>query len=115
MWRRSLAETFKTINEILCRIGQSKYDEMLNLGPYKAQIDKNLCSSGKDDPSSAGEGSQDQSSGSTKPDYEMWTIVSSRANDESPQIVKAWIHQQGSDYEPDMLIIRQGCNHRGSQ
>jgi len=97
-------QTFDTINEILCKIGQSKYDEMLNLGPYKAQIDKNLCSSGKDDPSGAGGGSQDQSSGSTKPDYEMWTVVSSRADDDSPQTVKVWIHQPKKEYDPAMLI-----------
>ena len=45
------SETFKIVNEILCMIGQTKYSEMVNKGDYKVQIDKNLCSSDKDDPS----------------------------------------------------------------
>ena len=101
------AETFKTINQILCMIGQTKYDAMLNQGNYKAQIDKNLCSSSKDDPSSAGQGSQNQSSGSTAPKYEMWTVNSSRADDNSPQILKAWIHEPKDDRseEPGKAIF----------
>jgi hypothetical protein len=86
---------------------QAKYDAMLNKGPYKPQIDINLCKSGKDSASDAGQNSQNQSSGSNMPDYEMWTVDSSRADDNSPQIVKAWIHQQGNEYEPDMLISAQ--------
>jgi hypothetical protein len=100
----SSAETFNTINEILCMMSQAKYDEMLNKGPYKAQIDVTLCESGKDSASGAGQDSQNQSSGAGMPDYEMWTVVSSRADDSSPQIVKAWIHQKGDEFEPDMLI-----------
>ena len=88
------AEAFRTINEILCMIGQTRYDAMLNKGNYKVQVDKNLCSSSKDDPSSAGQDSQNQSSGSTMPKYEMWKVNSSRVDDYSPQILKAWIHEQ---------------------
>jgi hypothetical protein len=98
------AEAFKTINEILCKIDQAKYAEMLNQGDYKAQIDNNLCSSGKDSASDAGQQSQNQSSGANMPDYELWTLNSSRDNDSSPHIVKAWIHKKGGDYEPDTLI-----------
>ena len=99
------AESFKTINEILCKIDQAKYDEMLNKGPYKAQIDKNLCSSGKDSASDAGQQSQNQSSGANMPDYELWTLKSYRENDSSPHYVEAWIHQKGGQYEPDSLIF----------
>jgi hypothetical protein len=100
----SSAQTFNTINEILCAMAQTKYDLMLNKGPYKAQIDMNLCKTGKDDASSAGESSQNTSSGSGMPDYEMWTVDSARPDDSSPQTVRAWIHQKGTDYEPEMLI-----------
>ena len=100
----SSAQTFNTINEILCAMAQSKYDLMVNEGAYKAQIDKSLCKSGKDDASSAGESSQNSSSGTGMPDYEMWTLESFRQDDSSPQTVKAWIHQKGTDYEPEMLI-----------
>src|SRR4030042_4050036 len=100
------AETFSTINEILCMIGQTQYEAMLNKGNYKAQIDKNLCSSNKDDPSAAGQGSQNQSSGSTAPNYMMWTVNSSRVDNNSPPYLKAWIHErkEGHGEEPGKLI-----------
>ncbi len=101
------AEAFRTVNEILCMVGQTQYDAMVNKGNYKAQIDTNLCSSNNDDPSSAGEGSQDQSSGSTMPKYEMWTVNSSRVDNNSPQILKAWIHESQEPYgdEPGRAIF----------
>ncbi len=110
------AETFKTVNEILCMIGQTKYDVMVNKGSYKAQIDKNLCSSDSDDPSSAGESSQNQSSGSTMPDYEMWTVNSSRTDDSSPQTVKVWIHESGKDMgkEPPKAIFAKAVITEGT-
>ena len=46
--RRKSAQTFNTINEILCKMAQTKYDLMVNKGPYKAQIDNSLCKTGKD-------------------------------------------------------------------
>jgi len=110
------AETFEIVNEILCMIGQTKYDEMLNKGTYKAQIDKNQCSSNNDDPSSAGENSQNQSSGSTMPKYEMWTINSTRADDNSPQIVKVWIHESSDDdkgMEPPKMIYAKAVITEG--
>ncbi|MBI5098557.1 MAG: hypothetical protein HZB30_04900 [Nitrospirae bacterium] len=110
------AETFGTINEILCMIGQTKYDEMVNKGSYKAQIDKKLCSSDNDDPSSAGQDSQNQSSGSTMPDYEMWTVNSSRTDDISPQIVKVWIHESAGDMgkEPPKVIFAKAVITEGT-
>ena len=110
------AETFKTVNEILCMIGQTKYDVMVNKGNYKAQIDKTLCSSDNDDPSSAGEDSQNQSSGSTMPDYEMWTVNSSRTDDSSPQTVKVWIHESARDMgkEPPKAIFAKAVITEGT-
>ena len=110
------AETFESINEILCMIGQTKYDVMVNKGNYKAQIDKKLCSSDSDDPSSAGEASQNQSSGSTMPDYEMWTVNSSRLDDSSPQTVKVWIHESGDDMgkEPPKVIFAKAVITEGT-
>jgi hypothetical protein len=110
------AETFGTINEILCMISQTKYDAMVNKGNYKAQIDKTLCSSDNDDPSSAGEDSQNQSSGSTMPDYQMWTVNSSRLDDISPQTVKVWIHESGKDMgkEPPKAIFAKAIITEGT-
>ena len=36
-------EALNTVNEILCAIAQTRYDAMLNLGAYKAQVDTNQC------------------------------------------------------------------------
>ncbi len=97
-------EAFNTINEILCSIAQSKYDEMLNLGDYTAQIDIKQCKSDNADAESAGQESQNQSSGSDMPEYELWTVNSSRANNSSPHIVKVWVHEKANEWEPPKLI-----------
>jgi len=89
------ADAFRTVNEILCMVGQSRYDAMLNKGDYAAQIDTNQCSSSKDSASSGGQESANQSSGATMPTYEIWTLNSSRADANSPHIVKAWVHEKG--------------------
>ncbi|MBI5665622.1 MAG: hypothetical protein HZC49_11150 [Nitrospirae bacterium] len=99
------AEAFSIVNEILCAMAQTKYDVMMNQGDYKAQIDMNQCSKDKDSASSAGESSQNQSSGSTAPDYEMWTVNSSRADGASPHIVKVWIHEEAEQDRPAMVIF----------
>lgn len=99
------AEAFNTVNEILCSIKQSKYDEMLNQGAYKAQIDVKQCSSSNDSASNAGQESQDQSSSSTMPEYELWTVDSSRVDNNSPHIVKVWVHEEASQYDPAKLIM----------
>lgn len=99
------AESFGIINEILCSLAQTRYDEMLNRGAYKAQIDKNLCSQKKASASEAGEESQNQSSGASMPDYEMWTVESTRDNNYSPHIVKFWIDQRGGENDQPALIV----------
>ena len=99
------AEAFDIVNEILCMMAQTKYDAMLNKGAYKAQVDTNKCSKNSDDASSAGQSSQNQSSGSTAPSYELWTVDSSRADGNSPHIVKVWIHGEASEHEPAELIF----------
>ena len=70
------ADVLDTVNKILCMIGQSRPDLMLNAGNYKAQIDENKCGSGDGD------------SQSNAPDYEMWTVNATRSKGE-PMIVKA--------------------------
>lgn len=87
---RSL-ESFATVNEILCMLRQSRYDAMINKGTYIAQVDKNLCSSNRDN-AAAGQQTADQSSGAAMPVYETWTVNSFRASSQSPHIVKAWVH-----------------------
>ncbi|MBF0109462.1 MAG: hypothetical protein HQL76_09820 [Magnetococcales bacterium] len=95
-------EALKTVNEILCSIGQTRYDRMLNLGPYKSQLDLSKCSADKKDASKAGKGAQNQSSGAGAPEFETWIVDSQRDSDEVPQIVKVWVDDgDGGDEEPD--------------
>jgi hypothetical protein len=103
---RSL-ESFRSVNEILCMVHQSRYDLMLSKGPYVAQVDKNLCSSSRDSASSAGQSSTDQSSGSTMPQYETWTVDSYRTSAQAPHVVRVWVHSPPKPGEPDMVINAQ--------
>ena len=99
-------EAFKTVNEILCMISQTSYDAMLNKGPYKALINKNLCE-GNDSASNAGQSQQGDNSGTSAPDYMAWTVDATRLDDSSPQIIKAWVHskeQMGPGQEVEIVI-----------
>ncbi|MBF0132417.1 MAG: hypothetical protein HQL75_07515 [Magnetococcales bacterium] len=86
-------EALSTINEILCAVDQTRYDQMLNQGPYKAQIDWKQCQSSKDDPSSQGQSGQNTSSGSGAPEFGNWIVDSQRASNADPQIVKVWAYE----------------------
>ncbi|MFH1021833.1 MAG: hypothetical protein V1809_00415 [Planctomycetota bacterium] len=97
------SEAFSTVNEILCMIKQSKYDEMVNLGAYVAQIDVGQCSTSRDDVSEGA--SQNQSSGSDMPEYELWTVNSYRENDNSPHVIYVWLHQAASEWDPAQVIM----------
>jgi len=84
------ADVLDTVNEILCMIGQSRPDLMLNEGNYNAQIDANKC------------GAADGDSQSNAPDYQMWTVNGSRSEGE-PMIVKAWV-PKGADTTINALM-----------
>ena len=86
------ADVLDTVNSILCEIGQSRPDLMLNAGNYKAQIDSKKC------------GSHSGDSKSNAPSYDMWTVNASRTKGE-PMIVKAWVpHDEDDDGTDDGLI-----------
>ena len=72
------SEALNTVNNILCQIGQTRPDLMVNEGNYKAQVDTTKC------------GSQSGDSKSGAPSYEMWTLNVSRASGE-PMIAKVWV------------------------
>ena len=84
------ADAFQTANGILCWMGQTRAGQMIGQGNYKAQIDKSKCG--------------ESSGNSNAPQYEMWTVNSSRADGE-PMIVKAWIPMDSDDNgDPDSVI-----------
>ncbi len=97
-------EIFNTVNEILCMIDQTSYNDMINLGDYLAYIDTNQCEKNSDEVEGVSQTSQDQSSSTTAPNYEEWTVNSYRADNNSPHIVATWIHMSGDEFDPAMLI-----------
>ena len=72
------ADALQTVNMILCMIGQTRADLMVNTGNYKAQVDEKKCEERSGD------------SKSNNPSYKMWRVNSSRAEGE-PMIIKAWV------------------------
>lgn len=77
----------QTINEILCYLSQTGAEGMVNEGAYNAQIDEAKCQAGGD-PSASTEG---QSSGAAAVQPNIWVVRSTRANNDAPQIVHAWV------------------------
>ena len=76
-----------TINEILCYMSQTGAADMVNTGPYNAQLDEARCQTGSD-PSSSSEG---QSSGGNAVQPSIWVVDSTRADNDSPQLVDIWV------------------------
>ena len=92
------ADAFNTANSILCWMGQTRAGQMIGQGNYKAQIDKSQCG--------------ESSGNSNAPQYEMWTVNSSRADGE-PMIVKAWIpFDMDDDGTQDGVIYAQSKVYR---
>ncbi|MBF0236424.1 MAG: hypothetical protein HQM12_01865 [SAR324 cluster bacterium] len=85
-------QALDTVNNILCMLDLLSYDEMLNKGPYIAQVDENLCADSKDDASSANQSSQSDT-GSSSPEYTYFTVESIRKDDNSNQYVTFWFSQ----------------------
>jgi len=98
-------DAFDTINEILCMAAQSRYEALLNVGPYKALVDRNQCEIERDNAASA-DGADAQSSGSSRPNYMQWTVDSSRRDNGSPHVVRVWVHEEPEHPgEPAKLIF----------
>ncbi len=101
------ADAFNQINNILCMMAQSKFDEMLNKPDYVALVDQTQCDTSKSDASSAAQDSQNQSSSADMPDYMTFIVNSTRADNNSPEYVNIWIHQKASPQkqDPEKLIL----------
>lgn len=102
-------EAFNNVNEILCMVGQTRYEQFLNQGPYTAQVDQNLCAA------NSGGGNGDQTSGAGAPKYSIWTVDSSRPDNASPQTVRVWIRGvTGPGDEPQFIrakmVITEGVS-----
>ena len=84
-------EAFNTVNMVLCMVDQTKYGDMVNKGFYKAMINTNACQ-GNDSASNSGSSAQGDTSGSSAPSYDTWTVKSERTDNNSPEILTAFVH-----------------------
>ncbi len=82
-------EVVGQVNNILCMVSHTAYDQMVNQGLYVAQIDESKCDEGKNNDSNSS--SQGQSSGSNAVQPDLFVVDSSRADEVSPEIVKFWV------------------------
>ena len=91
----------ETINNILCSLDQTGYQDpnTLNAGPYIALIEITRCEQSGEGGGGDSAGGQTDAGQST-PEYEEWTVESTRASDTSEQVVKFWIDWD-EDYGPD--------------
>ncbi|HTE04889.1 MAG TPA: hypothetical protein VK824_01750, partial [Planctomycetota bacterium] len=88
-------KTLDTVNMILGLLAQTAYDEMVNAGTYVAQIDESLVANGEDGSSSGSD--TGESSGGNAEAPQLWVVKSTRASDDSPQLVKFWLPQESED------------------
>lgn len=79
------SKAMEQLNSILCSVAALAPAEMVNLGDYIALVDNNIC-----DPNSGGGQSGSTNSGAN---YEPIVVNSTRTDNASPMIVKAWIDQ----------------------
>lgn len=83
------------VNMILCLMGQTRADVMVNQGTYLALVDFNRCQQGEDQ--NGGDTAGQSASGGKGAQYWNFIVNSTRASDSAPQRVKIWI----SGMEPD--------------
>lgn len=92
-------EQIATVNHILCFLAQTGATEMVNAGPYNAQINEQRCEQGGD-PSAASTG---QSSGVALA-LSTWVVDSVRDSRTSPQTVSFWVPQNDDNGQSMGLI-----------
>lgn len=97
-------EAFGTPNEILCMIEQTRYDLMVNAGPYVAQINSELCAAKE-----AGSGNEEQGEGQSQvdvPEYEFWVVDAIRADETSPMVIQAWVPNEEDEGPSGIIFAR---------
>ena len=84
-----------TVNMIMCLMAQTKASDMVNQGAYIALVNEDKCEQGQNQSSS---GETGQSAGGQVTEFNSWTIDSTRASNDSPQLVQIWV--PGEEPEP---------------
>jgi len=95
-------ESMQTVNMILCLMAQTRAADMVNLGAYLALVDEDKCEQGQNQSSAGATG---QSSGGEAATLNKWTIVSTRADNSSPQLVKIWVPGTADDRDGGDILV----------
>lgn len=96
-------EPLELINRILCAVQNVGATELVNEGPYIAQIDFDSCGNGGD------AGASDPGSAEAASSFQLWTVRSDRASNGADQQVYLWIPPMDGnpmDILVDMAISR---------
>ena len=108
VWDESL-EPLQMVNEILCYMGQTAADQMVNAGgngEYTALIDEEKCRQGENTSQDTG-----QSSGQSTA-LALWTVKSTRASNSDPQIIQLWV-PPGDEPGDDQNILVEVTAYAG--
>lgn len=84
-------------NQILCMVGMTGYDQLVNEGAYIAQVDEALCAQG-DEPSSGNGQSSAQ-----EQNFMFFTVDAMRESNSAPQLNHFWVPVNGPN-ETEVLI-----------
>lgn len=90
-------EALEQGNQILCMVGMTAYDQMVNEDPYIAQVDEALCEEGGEPTGGTGESS------AIEQKLLFFTVDANRASSSAPQINSVWVPVNGP-MDTEMLI-----------
>jgi len=79
-------EPLSMVNQILCLVSQTGADQLVNEGPYIAQVNATMCDNGNDQSNS----DTGQSSGAVDT-FQLWVVDSERASNSAPQSTHYWV------------------------
>jgi hypothetical protein len=102
VWDPSM-ESLSIVNEILCYVQQTGAKELVNSGGYIALINEDKCQEGQNQSTASSGGAQSSSSNTNGVEYNNWTVVSTRADNNSPQIVKIWVPGEPNPSDDDPM------------
>lgn len=99
VWDPSM-ESLGIVNEILCYVQQIAATDMVNSGAYVALVNEDKCMEGENQSGASAGGAQSTASSAQSVDYSKWTVLSTRADNSSPQIVKIWVPGDAAAGDP---------------
>lgn len=91
------------VNQILCYMGQTAADQMVNKGAYVALINESKCEKGVNQ-SEGQQGAQNGSS-SRNTEYSPWVVQSTRTSNTAPQIVHVWVPPLPDDGGNEVILV----------